>query len=97
MAIYGWEWIVVIAIVAILLIWGPDKLPKLARSIGQAKKEFETASKELTSLPQASGGEDILELAKKLNIDTKGKTKEEISREILEKAQQSGKSQQDSA
>lgn len=47
MPIYGIEWIVVGVIIVVLLLWGPEKLPKIARSVGQAKKEFEKASKAL--------------------------------------------------
>ena len=37
---------VVIAVVAIVfLMWGPKKIPELARSIGLARKEFSDASK----------------------------------------------------
>jgi len=35
----GWEWIIVLLVV--LLLFGGAKLPKLARSLGEAKKEFE--------------------------------------------------------
>ncbi|MCL7402689.1 MAG: twin-arginine translocase TatA/TatE family subunit [Thaumarchaeota archaeon] len=45
MPIQGIEWIIVAVIVLVLFLWGPEKLPKLARSIGQAKKEFEKASR----------------------------------------------------
>jgi sec-independent protein translocase protein TatA len=37
--IIGWELLVVLAIGA--LLFGSSQLPKLARSIGSAKKEFE--------------------------------------------------------
>jgi len=47
MPIQGIEWIIVAVIVLVLFLWGPEKLPKLARSIGQAKKEFQKASKEV--------------------------------------------------
>jgi Sec-independent protein translocase protein TatA len=33
------------AVVTILLIWGPQKLPELAKSLGQAKRELERAGK----------------------------------------------------
>ena len=33
-----WHWVIVLVIV--LLIFGSTKLPKLARSMGQASKEF---------------------------------------------------------
>jgi sec-independent protein translocase protein TatA len=37
--IIGWEFLLVIAVVA--LLFGSTQIPKLARSIGSAKKEFE--------------------------------------------------------
>ncbi len=48
--IQGIEWIIVAAIIIVLLLWGPSKLPKLARSLGEAKKEFEKAMKEAESV-----------------------------------------------
>ena len=37
--IVGWEFLLVIAVAA--LLFGSSQLPKLARSLGSAKKEFE--------------------------------------------------------
>lgn len=45
MAVTGIEWVIIAAVVLILFIWGPEKLPKMARAFGQAKREFEKASK----------------------------------------------------
>ncbi len=42
----GSEFLLVIAVIIILLIWGPNQLPKLARALGQAKKEFQKAQEE---------------------------------------------------
>jgi sec-independent protein translocase protein TatA len=39
--VIGWEWIVIILAVIVLLLWGPKKIPELARGIGQARAEFE--------------------------------------------------------
>ena len=52
----GPEMIVVLVIV--LLLFGGTQLPKLARSLGQAKKEFEQGSTEPdgSSSPSADGG-----------------------------------------
>lgn len=36
--IFGWEALVVIAVIA--LLFGGSQIPKLARSLGQAQKEF---------------------------------------------------------
>jgi sec-independent protein translocase protein TatA len=42
--IIGWELLLVVAVIA--LLFGAKNLPKLARSIGSAKTEFEKGLKE---------------------------------------------------
>jgi sec-independent protein translocase protein TatA len=42
--IIGWEFLLVIAVIA--LLFGSTKLPKLARSLGSAKSEFEKGLQE---------------------------------------------------
>lgn len=84
------ERLVVLAIVAIILLWGPSKLPELAKALGRAKGEFEKASRDLTKpsskrLVGQSDADALIETAKKLGIKTEGKTKEEISEEIVKK------------
>lgn len=87
------EWLVVLAIVAIVLLWGPSKLPELAKALGKAKGEFDKASREftrpsstITKRVERSGDDVLIETAEKLGINTEGKTKEQISKEIVEKA-----------
>ena len=91
MAIVGWEWIVIVGVLAIFFLWGPRKIPQLARAIGQTRKEFEKGSKEDASPGEektsASGPQDaLIDTAKRLGITTEGKTKDEISKEIVQKA-----------
>jgi TatA/E family protein of Tat protein translocase len=38
-----WEIIVIGGIIVALLVWGPQKIPELAESLGEAKRELETA------------------------------------------------------
>ena len=92
MALTGWEWIVIAGVLVVFFLWGPNKIPQLARAIGQARREFDRASKELTSpleeKPAAvtSADDALIDTAKKLGIATEGKTRDEISREIVQKA-----------
>lgn len=87
----GYEWLVVVAVLAIIFLWGPSKLPELARSVGLARKEFEKASKEITepttsTAAQSSSSDSLIVAARDMGITTEGKTKEEIAKEIAEKA-----------
>jgi sec-independent protein translocase protein TatA len=96
--IQGLEWIVVLVVVLVLFLWGPEKLPKLARAVGQAKREFEKASREFQeeltrpstpsssqSSSQGGGSADIIQIARSLGIETEGKTREQIADEIAAK------------
>lgn len=47
MAIMGMELVAIAAILIVFLVWGPGQIPKIARSIGLAKKEFEEVKKEV--------------------------------------------------
>lgn len=89
MALVGYEWLIVVGILLVVFLWGPQKLPELARSIGLAKKEFEKAAKEVTTSTATSHTEPstdpLIIAAKNLGITTEGKTKEEIAKEIAEK------------
>ena len=38
--VIGTEWIIVLVIAAILLLFGGSKLPQLAKALGQSKKAF---------------------------------------------------------
>ena len=81
--------IVIGIIVVVIILWGPKKIPELARSIGIARKEFTQASKE--SANPAAGqltaanapDQTLIDTARKLGIDTEGKTREQISDEIV--------------
>lgn len=101
MAVWGLEWIIVAVIVIVLFLWGPEKIPKIARAFGQAKREFERASKEpekyLQQYDVPSQGaqtaktqqeDKLLEIATSLGISTEGKTREQIAQEISRKLQE---------
>ena len=92
MAIVGYEWIIVLVIVVVLFVWGPQKLPEFARSIGLARKEIEKAYKEASNQATTPTETDpLIETAKKLGISTEGKTRSQISDEIVAKGKASEK------
>ena len=55
------ELLIILAIV--LLIFGGSKLPKLARSLGEAKKEFEATSKDDAGTPAVTKAVETKETA----------------------------------
>ncbi|OLE86101.1 MAG: hypothetical protein AUF79_15775 [Crenarchaeota archaeon 13_1_20CM_2_51_8] len=84
--------LLILGVLAVILIWGPQKIPELARSIGKARKEFDDASKGLMQPPSststtASTPDSLIDTAQKLGISTQGKTRQEISDEIVRLAQ----------
>jgi sec-independent protein translocase protein TatA len=89
--ISGWEWIVIIVALVVILLWGPGKIPELARGLGRAKAEFERASREGYASEvsrdreynRTSDDDMIILIAKGLGITTEGKTKNEIFQEII--------------
>lgn len=46
MTILGGSEMVLIGVATVALLWGPKKIPELARSIGQARSEFDQAAHE---------------------------------------------------
>ncbi len=96
--IQGIEWVLILLIV--LLIFGPSKLPQLARGIGQAIHEFRKASRGLTEEETTTrrrgeleriDEETLLKLARKLGIeDAEKKEKKELISEIIAEAKKKG-------
>jgi sec-independent protein translocase protein TatA len=81
-------------IVVVIFLWGPQKIPELARALGRARKEFEAGTKEFegamttgVTTPTAPKSSDqvLIETARALGISTEGKTREQISQEIISK------------
>jgi sec-independent protein translocase protein TatA len=86
--------LLILGVVAVILIWGPSKIPELAKSLGRARKEFDDASKGLmqpvstpSASPSAPTPDSLVETAHRLGINTEGKTRQEISDEIVRNAQ----------
>jgi sec-independent protein translocase protein TatA len=89
----GWEWIIIGVIAVVVIMWGPSKIPELAKALGKAKGEFDKASKEFQTAATTtansptvrSNDEVLLETAQNLGLSTEGKTREQISAEISDK------------
>jgi sec-independent protein translocase protein TatA len=97
------QWIIIGVIVIVIFLWGPQKIPDLAKAIGRARREFEEASHEVGGsisgigsgvssaparavAPDMSGDQALVEAARGLGITTEGKTRAQISQEIVAKA-----------
>jgi sec-independent protein translocase protein TatA len=101
MAFIGpWEIALILAIV--LIIFGPKKLPELAKGLGDAIRQYRVASEGGAGIipdlnapvrpstpvaaTQTTSGEVLIQTAKSLGIQTEGKTMEQISQEITQVA-----------
>ncbi len=100
MALDPLELIIIGVVAVVIFLWGPQKIPELARALGRARREFDQASREIStglsaenmplksgeSMPLKSGDQLLLETAQRLGISTAGKTREQISDEIVKKS-----------
>lgn len=81
-----------LVVAAIVLLFGASKIPELARSLGEAEKEFkqarEEAEQELEEARDERGGTDELDAeglrdaAEALGIDPEGKSDDELREAI---------------
>jgi sec-independent protein translocase protein TatA len=78
-------------IIVVVVVLGPKKIPELARALGSAKKEFNQGAQSTPTASTASatgtqmGEDDLMVAARRLGISTEGKTREQISAEIVRK------------
>jgi sec-independent protein translocase protein TatA len=84
-------WVLIAAV--IIFLFGSSKIPALARSLGQARREFDGAFRgqlnNNSSAPlenknphTAESSDSLIQAAEKEGIDTKGKTREQIASEL---------------
>lgn len=87
-----WTTILAVGVLVVVLIWGPQKIPDLARSLGSARREFDEASRGFIRPPTAgrtdvASSDPLLDVAQRLGINTQGKTRQEIQDDIVKAAQ----------
>ena len=84
--------VIILILAVVVLLFGASRIPQFARSLGQARREFEKGAKGddspvTTAVPvgaSASPAADdpLVVAAQKEGIDTQGKTKEQIASEL---------------
>ena len=81
------ELILILAI--LLIVFGPKKLPELARDLGRAVQEFKKASREIVDTASETlkddDGNTILNIVEKLDINTEGNAIKKILEEVGKK------------
>ncbi|HEY9205899.1 MAG TPA: twin-arginine translocase TatA/TatE family subunit [Candidatus Methanoperedens sp.] len=90
MGLIGPSELILILVVA-LFLFGPDKIPEMARSLGKAMAEFKKAQIEAEREVKQPGEQindketKIYNLAIEMGIDVKNKTSEQLVEEIRSK------------
>jgi sec-independent protein translocase protein TatA len=85
------ELVIIGIVIVVFVVLGPKKIPELARALGSAKKEYNAGAQAApTAVTTASAGaqmagDDLMIAAQRLGISTEGKTREQISAEIVRK------------
>ena len=90
---FGTNEMVVLGLAVIFLLFGAKKIPEFARSLGQAKGEFERGQLEVGKEVRESRLKDydndnknsVQKAAKELGIDITEKSEDELKRNIVEK------------
>src|SRR5688572_16579594 len=86
----GFEWIIILIIIAVLLLFGPQKLPELARGIGRALGEFRRGkidverqiSEELNAMDVKDTRARVEKAAGALRIQTSGRSEMQLKLDI---------------
>ena len=90
MAFIGWpELILILAIV--LLLFGAGRLRGLAKAVGESVREFKkSTSEESPKTSKEEEEEAIIEAARKMGVETEGKSVEQILNEMNKKVAEKG-------
>lgn len=84
--------VIVLILAIVVLLFGASRIPQLARSLGQARREFDkgvkgepaTGAQPIAAASSISPAPDdpLVVAAQREGIDTQGKTKEQIASEL---------------
>jgi len=81
----GWpELILILAIV--LLLFGASRLKGLAKAVGESVQEFKKATSESPKTRKEEKEEAIIEAARKMGVETEGKSIEQVLNDMNKKA-----------
>jgi sec-independent protein translocase protein TatA len=84
---------ILLLIIIALILFGPKKLPELAKAAGEAVRIFREESQKITSMEESKpsiSDEDLKKLAEKLGVSTEGKSREQLVEEVIKKAKEQG-------
>jgi sec-independent protein translocase protein TatA len=81
--------VIVLIAAVVIFLFGAGQIPKFAKSLGQARKEFNNAMSSSPSttnatveVPSSSSQDPLVSAAQKEGIDTQGKSREQIASEL---------------
>ena len=85
--------LIILAVIVIVVLFGANRIPTIAKSLGRATGEFTKGRMQIKKeikeaedeTDEEKAKEKILQTAKGLGIDTEGKSISEIKKEILTK------------
>lgn len=74
-----------------LILFGPKKLPELAKAVGEAVRIFrEEVSRPRRPAVEEVDAETLRRLAEKLGVEAEGRSEEQLAREVVERAREKG-------
>ena len=82
---------IVLILVIILIVFGPKKLPEMAKELGKAYQEFRKASATITDATSSlwkdieNEENSVISIAKNLDLDTEEKSVKQLIQEIEKK------------
>ena len=76
----------VLILAIVLILFGASRLKGLGKAVGESVREFKKATSEESKTSKEKEEEAIIEAARKMGVETEGKSVEQILKEMSEKA-----------